>query len=81
MAETVVLGEGGRVVLPVAIRKRFGLEPGERLTVYGKDGEIRILSRKMALESLRADIVRQRGSLAGMLGELLADRRKEAAGE
>ena len=81
MKETVVLGESGRIVLPVAIRKEFGLEPGERLTIYSKGGEIRILSRKMALESLRADIVRQRGSLAGMLDEFLAERRKEAARE
>jgi AbrB family looped-hinge helix DNA binding protein len=81
MAETVILGESGRIVLPAAIRKQFGLEPGEPLTVYSKDGEIRILSRKMALESLRADIVKQRGSLAGMLDEFLAERRKEAERE
>jgi AbrB family looped-hinge helix DNA binding protein len=81
MADTVVLGESGRLVLPAAIRREYGLEPGERLTVYSKDGEIRILSRKMALESLRADIVKQRGSLTGILDEFLAERRKEAARE
>lgn len=81
MAETVILGESGRVVLPAAIRKEYGLEPGERLTIYSKEGEIRILSRKMALESLRADIVRQRGSLTGMLDEFLTERRKEAVRE
>jgi AbrB family looped-hinge helix DNA binding protein len=81
MADTVVLGESGRIVLPAAIRKAHGLEPGERLTVYSKDGEIRILSRKMALESLRADIVKKRGSLEGILDEFLAERRKEASRE
>ena len=33
MTETVILGESGRIVLPAAIRKEFGMEPGERLTV------------------------------------------------
>jgi AbrB family looped-hinge helix DNA binding protein len=81
MTETVTLGESGRIILPAAIRKQFGLEPGERLTVISENGEIRILSRKMALESIRAGIIRQRGSLKGILGEFLAERRAEAASE
>jgi AbrB family looped-hinge helix DNA binding protein len=81
MAETVVLGESGRIVLPAAIRKEFGLEPGERLTVFSQGGEIRILSRKMALHSVRADIIKQRGSLEGLLDEFIEERREEAARE
>jgi len=81
MTETVTLGESGRLVLPAAIRREFGLEPGERLTVIGENGEIRILSRKMALESIRAGIIRKRGSLKGILDEFLADRRAEVARE
>ncbi|HZP03967.1 MAG TPA: AbrB/MazE/SpoVT family DNA-binding domain-containing protein [Terracidiphilus sp.] len=78
MAETVILGESGRIVLPAAIRKKFGLEPGERLTVIDEDGAIRILSRKMALASIRTGIVNQRGSLSGVMDEFLAERRKDA---
>jgi AbrB family looped-hinge helix DNA binding protein len=81
MAETVVLGESGRIVLPAAIRREFGLEPGEPLTVFAENGEIKILSRKMALESIRAGIIRKRGSLKGLLDEFLAERREEAARE
>lgn len=81
MTETVILGESGRIVLPVAIRKKFGLEPGERLTVTDDGGEIRILSRKMALASIRAGIIKQRGSLSGILDEFLAERRREARRE
>jgi AbrB family looped-hinge helix DNA binding protein len=83
--ETVVLGESGRIVLPAAIRKEYGLEPGERLTVTSHGGEIRIMSRKMALESIRAGIIKKRGSLKGILDEFLAEKheeaRREAAGE
>ncbi len=81
MTETVVLGESGRIVLPAAIRKEFGLEPGERLTVISEAGEIKILSRKMALESIRAGIVKSRGSLKGILDDFLAERHEEPARE
>ena len=79
--ETVVLGESGRIVLPAAIRKELGLTAGDRLTVTNEGGAIRILSRKMALEGIRADIIKQRGSLSGILDEFLAERREEAARE
>ncbi len=81
MTETVVLGDSGRIVLPAAIRKEFGLEPGERLTVISGDGEIRILNRRMALRSIRAGIVKNRGSLKGILDDFLAERHEEAARE
>jgi AbrB family looped-hinge helix DNA binding protein len=81
MTETVVLGESGRIVLPAPIRNELGLKTGDRLTVTCDQGEIRILSRKMALASIQADIVKHRGSLAGLLDEFLAERRREAARE
>jgi AbrB family looped-hinge helix DNA binding protein len=79
--ETVVLGESGRIVLPASIRKEFGLKTGDRLTVSSSEGEIRILNRKMALESLRAEIIAKRGTLDGLLDEFLAERREEARRE
>lgn len=81
IVETAVLGESGRVVLPAAIRKELGLKAGDRLTVISDEGAIRILSRKMALESIRAGIIKKRGSLNGILDEFLAERREEAARE
>lgn len=85
MAETVVLGESGRIVLPVAIRRKYGLKGGDRLTVIEEDGSIRLLSMKMALEEVRASIVAHRGSLKGILDEFLEERhdaaRREASGE
>ncbi len=57
MTETVILGESGRIVLPASIRKEFGMTAGERLTVIAEPTGIRILTRKMALESIRAGII------------------------
>jgi AbrB family looped-hinge helix DNA binding protein len=81
MTETVVLGESGRIVLPAGMRKELGLKAGDRLTLTNDGGAIRILSRKMALESIRAGIVRHRGSLHGIVDEFLAERREEASRE
>ena len=85
MTETVILGESGRIVLPASIRKEFGLAPGERLTVVADAGEIRIFSRKMILESVRARILEKRGTLKGILDEFIEERheqaRREAEGE
>jgi AbrB family looped-hinge helix DNA binding protein len=85
MTETVILGESGRIVLPASIRKEFGLEPGERLTIAVDEGGIRIFNRKMILEKVRARIVEKRGTLKGILDEFIEERheaaRREAAGE
>jgi AbrB family looped-hinge helix DNA binding protein len=85
MTETVVLGESGRIVLPAAIRKKFGLKRGDRLTVIEDKGSIRLLSMNMALEEIRSSIIAQRGSLKGILDEFIEERheaaRREASGE
>jgi AbrB family looped-hinge helix DNA binding protein len=81
MTETVTLGESGRIVLPASIRKEFGMARGERLTLIAEPTGIRILTRKMALESIRAGIIEKRGSLKGILDEFIAERRAEAARE
>jgi AbrB family looped-hinge helix DNA binding protein len=85
MTETVILGESGRIVLPVAIRKKYGLRSGDRLTVIEENGSIRLMSMKMALEEVRASIIAHRGSLKGILSEFIEERheaaRREASGE
>ncbi len=81
MTETVILGESGRIVLPASIRKEFGMAPGERLTVIADDGEIRIFSRKMILNRVRARIMKKRGTLKGILDEFLDERHEEARRE
>ena len=85
MTETVILGESGRIVLHVAIRKKYGLRSGDRLTVIEENGSIRLMSMKMALEEVRASIIAHRGSLKGILSEFIEERheaaRREASGE
>jgi len=79
--ETVILGESGRIVLPASIRKKFGLKPGDRLTVTADEGPIKIYNMQMALDEIRASILAQRGSLDGILDEFLAEKHEEARRE
>jgi AbrB family looped-hinge helix DNA binding protein len=79
--ETVTLGESGRIVLPASIRKEFGIKPGERLTVISELGEIRILSRKMALESIRAEVLKHIKPGVSLVDELIRERREEVRRE
>jgi AbrB family looped-hinge helix DNA binding protein len=85
MADTVVVRESGRIVLPAAIRRKYGLKNGDRLTVVEEKGSIRLQSMKMALEEVRASIIAHRGSLKGILNEFLEERheaaRREASGD
>ena len=81
MTETVILGQSGRIVLPASIRKQFGMEPGERLTVISENGEIRILSRKMALESIRAEVLKCVRPGISLADELVRERRDEVRRE
>lgn len=74
------MGERGRLVIPGAVRRRFGLEPGDRLLLSEEGGEIR-------LRPLASRISDLRGAYAGLAyggdlaEELAAERREEAAAE
>lgn len=79
MTETVILGESGRIVLPMAIRNEFGLKSGDRLTVSVHGNRIEIRSMNMTLKEIRESIIESRGGLEGLLDEFLEERH-EAAG-
>ena len=80
-SETVILGESGRIVLPAEIRREFGLQPGERLTVISSDGEIRIMSRKMALRRLQDEVAKRVPPGVSLADELIQERREEVRRE
>ena len=79
--ETVVLGESGRIVLPAEIRKKYGLKPGDRLTISGEGNSIQIRNMDMALKEVREAIIAKRGSLSGILDEFLAEKHEETRRE
>ena len=72
----VVMGDRGRLVIPADLRERAGLAEGTALVLLETPRGLVLLTRPQLQELVRSD-------LAGpdLAGELLADRRAEAAAE
>ena len=72
----VTMGDRGRLVIPVEVRERVGLTVGTELVLLETPTGLVLLTREQLRDRVRAD-------LAGLdlVGELLAERRKNAADE
>ena len=72
----VVMGDRGRLVIPAELRERTGLTEGTLLVLLETPKGLVLLTRSQLQELVQAD-------LAGLdlVGELLAERRAEAATE
>ena len=72
----VVMGDRGRLVIPAEVRERTGLTEGTALILMETPRGLVVLTRPQLQQLVRAD-------LAGLdlVGELLAERRAEAAAE
>ena len=72
----VVMGDRGRLVIPADLRERAGLAEGTALILLETPTGLVLLTRSQLQELVRAD-------LAGLdlVGELLAERRAEAAAD
>lgn len=70
------MGDRGRLVIPADLRERAGLAEGTALILFETPTGLVLLTRAQLQELVRAD-------LAGLdlVGELLSERRAEAAAE
>lgn len=71
----------GRIVIPAAIRHALKMEPGDPVAVRIVDGEIRITTRRAALERARAVVMAATQGRRSLVDELISERRAEAARE
>lgn len=80
MSDTNVLAVGpkGRVVIPVEIRRRLGLEEGSQLVALLEGGGVLLLPRAAVKQRLRGMFA---GVGTSMAAELVRDRRAAAAEE
>jgi AbrB family looped-hinge helix DNA binding protein len=80
MSDTNVLSVGpkGRVVIPVEIRRRLGLEEGSQLVAMVEGDGVLLLPRGAVKGRLRGLFA---GSPTSLAGELIVDRRAAAAEE
>jgi len=70
------MGDRGRLVIPAELRVKAGLAQGTPVVLIDTPGGVVLVSREQLKSLVRAD-------LAGLdlVGELLADRRRQAAVE
>ncbi len=73
---SVTMGDRGRLVIPAELRGKAGLAEGTPVVLIDTPGGVVLVSREQLKSFVRAD-------LAGidLVGELLADRRRQAKTE
>jgi AbrB family looped-hinge helix DNA binding protein len=80
MDATLVMGRQGRIVIPVEMRDRLGLAPGDRLHLHLAGGRLVLERPRDAVADLRR-IGRAVPRERSLVDELLAERRAAAAAE
>lgn len=71
--------EGGRLVIPAAYRKALGLKPGDEVLLVLEEGEIRVVSTRQAIARAQTLLRRYVPEGRSLSGELIQERREEAA--
>ena len=77
----LVLGPKGRVLLPADMRATMGLEQGDVITAWLKDGEFRMHSHLHGLRKIQVEASSIAAGSVYASDELIAERRAEAAKE
>jgi len=70
------MGDRGRLVVPAEVRERAGLTEGTPLVLFETPTGLALLTREQLLARVRADLTG-----LDLVGELLAERRQQAAAE
>ena len=69
----------GWIVIPAALRRRYGLTPGTIVNVEDRDGEIVISTRQDAYKKARGMLPEKPSLTADLLVERARDRNREEA--
>ena len=77
----LVLGPKGRVLLPADLRQAMGLQEGDVITAWLKDGEVRMHSHLHGLRKIQVEASLMAKGTVYASDELIAERRAEAAKE
>jgi AbrB family looped-hinge helix DNA binding protein len=75
--EKLKLGEGGRIVIPAAMREEMGLAPGETLIAHVENGELRVRSWLKNLKRIQAELSALKKPGESVVDEFLEERREE----
>lgn len=77
----VQIDEAGRVLVPAALRKWLGVQPGDRLIMEPGEGRLSLSTQAAALDRARTILKRYVPEGTSLADEIIADRRAEASEE
>ena len=75
------INENGRLVIPASIRRALGLQSGDEVVLLVEDNELRMTTPRKRAERAQQLFKKYVGEGVHLSDELIADRRKESAGE
>jgi AbrB family looped-hinge helix DNA binding protein len=70
--------DGGKVIIPAAMRRAMGIATGDTVVIELDAGEIRIRTLQQGLDRARAIVRRRVPAGRSLVDELIAERRAEA---
>jgi bifunctional DNA-binding transcriptional regulator/antitoxin component of YhaV-PrlF toxin-antitoxin module len=73
--------EGGRLVVPVELRRQLGLQTGTDVVLDVVDGALRVRTMEQVVKDVQASVRQYVPEGVSLVDELIADRRAEAAAE
>lgn len=79
--ERLVMGDGGRLVIPARYRRALGLNDGDELIMWLDGDDLRVLTPRKALRYAQALVRRYVSKGRSLVDELTAERRQEARRE
>lgn len=79
----VNVSQGGRVVIPIEIRQKMGIDVGDQVLLDWSDktGELRLLTRKQRLRNAQKLAQKYADPKTSMVDEFIEERRKAALDE
>jgi AbrB family looped-hinge helix DNA binding protein len=75
------ISENGRLVIPASIRRALNLQPDAEVLLLVEDGELRMTTPQKRAQRAQQLFKKYVGEGVRLSEELIADRRKETAGE
>ena len=75
------INDNGRIVIPAAIRRNMGLNPGDVVVMSLEDGVLRIESQLAKIRRIQAEFKPFANPASLASDELIAERREEARRE
>ena len=73
--------QGGRIVIPVNMRRQLGIEVGENVNVSLENNSILIMTQKEGIRKAQELVRKFVPEGISLVDELIADRRREVANE